>query len=208
MEFPQSQACLWLPSNSVLQRMRARDMSILVSWLRNSVAGIQSQNGRSRQSREWIIFTGSCGRLLFRSRRIFEMNADILGSGYQKSGRILQDDLLYTLSVFITEPITWIKKFEWRDLTEMESLYSFLPKLLYSLTDPSLRHWYSVEIHWGCYGYRVYRSPVQILLGRRLRVLWGYQAMGRGVREESHGPSGFKQEDCRWDDCAHSLLHS
>lgn len=39
---------------------------------------------------------------------------------YQKSGKISIDDLLYTLSVFITEPITWVEKYEWRPMTEME----------------------------------------------------------------------------------------
>ncbi|KAH8592436.1 hypothetical protein B0O99DRAFT_517537 [Bisporella sp. PMI_857] len=39
---------------------------------------------------------------------------------YQKAGRITNDDLLYTLSVFITEPIAWVAKYEWRSMTEME----------------------------------------------------------------------------------------
>jgi hypothetical protein len=39
---------------------------------------------------------------------------------YIKSGKIRNEDLLYTLSVFITEPIYWINKFEWRNLTEYE----------------------------------------------------------------------------------------
>jgi len=43
-----------------------------------------------------------------------------LHSGYQKTGKILQDDLLYTLSVFITEPISWVSRFEWRSHTQME----------------------------------------------------------------------------------------
>ncbi|TVY81896.1 Mycophenolic acid synthesis protein B [Lachnellula suecica] len=41
-------------------------------------------------------------------------------SGYQKAGKISNADLLYTLSVFITEPITWVKKYEWRSMTDME----------------------------------------------------------------------------------------
>ncbi|KAI9644459.1 hypothetical protein NHQ30_006480 [Ciborinia camelliae] len=43
-----------------------------------------------------------------------------LHSSYQKSGRISNADLLYTLSVFITEPVTWMEKFEWRSLNDME----------------------------------------------------------------------------------------
>lgn len=41
-------------------------------------------------------------------------------SQYQKAGKISNADLLYTLSVFITEPISWIPKYEWRSLTPME----------------------------------------------------------------------------------------
>ncbi|KAK9371924.1 uncharacterized protein V1513DRAFT_453982 [Lipomyces chichibuensis] len=39
---------------------------------------------------------------------------------YQKSGKIHNDDLLYTLSVFITEPISWVERYEWRIMTDME----------------------------------------------------------------------------------------
>lgn len=41
-------------------------------------------------------------------------------SRYQKAGKISNDDLLYTLSVFITEPISWVRKFEWRPMSDME----------------------------------------------------------------------------------------
>lgn len=43
-----------------------------------------------------------------------------LHSPYQKSGKISNRDLLYTLSVFITEPISWVDNYEWRKLNEME----------------------------------------------------------------------------------------
>ncbi|RMZ89123.1 hypothetical protein DV736_g3640, partial [Chaetothyriales sp. CBS 134916] len=43
-----------------------------------------------------------------------------LHSPYVKSGKITNEDFLYTLSVFITEPIYWINQFEWRTLTEYE----------------------------------------------------------------------------------------
>src|SRR5690349_21491269 len=39
---------------------------------------------------------------------------------YRISGSITQPDLLYTLSVFITEPIRWIERYEWRPLNDME----------------------------------------------------------------------------------------
>jgi hypothetical protein len=41
-------------------------------------------------------------------------------SNYQKAGKISNADLLYTLSVFITEPITWIQRYEWRSITDTE----------------------------------------------------------------------------------------
>ncbi|BCS21735.1 uncharacterized protein APUU_22167A [Aspergillus puulaauensis] len=43
-----------------------------------------------------------------------------LHNPYIKAGKISNEDLLYTLSVFITEPVTWINKFEWRTLTDYE----------------------------------------------------------------------------------------
>ncbi|KAG5918544.1 hypothetical protein E4U42_006813 [Claviceps africana] len=39
---------------------------------------------------------------------------------YIKAGKILNQDLLYTLSVFVTEPIVRINRWEWRQLTDME----------------------------------------------------------------------------------------
>ena len=43
-----------------------------------------------------------------------------LHSPYVKVGKISNDDLLYTLSVFITEPISWINRYEWRETTDLE----------------------------------------------------------------------------------------
>jgi hypothetical protein len=39
---------------------------------------------------------------------------------YRKSGKIKDDDMLYTLSLFALEPMRWTKKLEWRDLTDLE----------------------------------------------------------------------------------------
>ncbi|KAI9750667.1 MAG: hypothetical protein M4579_006363 [Chaenotheca gracillima] len=39
---------------------------------------------------------------------------------YEKKGLITQDDLLHTLALFAVEPIRWINRFEWRQLTDME----------------------------------------------------------------------------------------
>jgi hypothetical protein len=49
---------------------------------------------------------------------IARMNS--LHSPYIQAGKISNQDLLYTLSVFVTEPIGWINSYEWRKLTEME----------------------------------------------------------------------------------------
>lgn len=43
-----------------------------------------------------------------------------LHSLYQKSGKILDDDMLYTLSLFALEPMRWINRYEWRELSELE----------------------------------------------------------------------------------------
>jgi hypothetical protein len=39
---------------------------------------------------------------------------------YRKAGKISNDDMLYTLSLFVLEPIRWTSKFEWRDVTDLE----------------------------------------------------------------------------------------
>jgi hypothetical protein len=43
-----------------------------------------------------------------------------LHSGYRASGKILEDDMLYTLALFASQPIAWIDKYEWRSVTEVE----------------------------------------------------------------------------------------
>ena len=39
---------------------------------------------------------------------------------YRKSGKISNDDLLYTLGIFALEPSRWINRYEWRSLTDVE----------------------------------------------------------------------------------------
>lgn len=39
---------------------------------------------------------------------------------YQKAGKISNDDLLYTLSLFILEVERWVRVYDWRELTPME----------------------------------------------------------------------------------------
>jgi hypothetical protein len=46
--------------------------------------------------------------------------ADNFESLYQKKNLISNDDLLYTLSLFAIEPVRWVKRYEWREMTEME----------------------------------------------------------------------------------------
>lgn len=41
-------------------------------------------------------------------------------SGYRASGKITDDDMLYTLSLFALEPVRWIERYEWRPLTDLE----------------------------------------------------------------------------------------
>lgn len=41
-------------------------------------------------------------------------------SQYQKSGKILDDDMLYTLCLFACEPVRWIDRYEWRKLEDFE----------------------------------------------------------------------------------------
>ena len=39
---------------------------------------------------------------------------------YRKAGRIKDDDMLYTLSLLVTEPVKWLERFDWRTLTDAE----------------------------------------------------------------------------------------
>jgi hypothetical protein len=43
-----------------------------------------------------------------------------LHNKYIAAGKITNADLLYTLSVFITEPIRFVRLFEWREMSDME----------------------------------------------------------------------------------------
>ena len=43
-----------------------------------------------------------------------------LHAPYQRSGKITNDDLLYTLSLFALEPGRWAARYEWRSLTDLE----------------------------------------------------------------------------------------
>jgi len=43
-----------------------------------------------------------------------------LHSRYIKAGKISNDDMLYTLSLFVLEPIRWIARYEWRIVTDFE----------------------------------------------------------------------------------------
>ena len=65
--------------------------------------------------REFMGYAPASGRTL---EAISRMN--YIHSGYQKSGKISNDDMLYTLSLFAAEPIRWINKYEWRTLEAFE----------------------------------------------------------------------------------------
>lgn len=39
---------------------------------------------------------------------------------YIKQGKISNDDMLYTLTLFLNQPVEWIGRYEWRQLTDME----------------------------------------------------------------------------------------
>lgn len=56
------------------------------------------------------------------SQRSYESFARtrFLHSGYRASGKILDDDMLYTLALFALEPIRFINRYEWRQLSELE----------------------------------------------------------------------------------------
>jgi hypothetical protein len=43
-----------------------------------------------------------------------------LHTRYIKAGKITNNDMLYTLSLFVLEPIRWTTKYEWRPLTDLE----------------------------------------------------------------------------------------
>jgi hypothetical protein len=43
-----------------------------------------------------------------------------LHSKYRANGKISEDDLLYTLSVFVTEPARFTARYDWRPMNEME----------------------------------------------------------------------------------------
>ena len=43
-----------------------------------------------------------------------------LHNRYRKAGKISDDDMLYTLSLFALEPLRWTNKYEWRSVTDVE----------------------------------------------------------------------------------------
>lgn len=78
-----------------------------------------------------------------------------LHKGYRASGTILDDDMLYTLSLFASEPIRFIELYEWRSVTELEkcAIGTFWKSLGDALQIsyeklPSYRAGFSDGIHW------------------------------------------------------------
>lgn len=39
---------------------------------------------------------------------------------YRRAGKIKDEDMLYTLSLFVLEPVRWTERFEWRTLSDLE----------------------------------------------------------------------------------------
>lgn len=39
---------------------------------------------------------------------------------YRRAGKIKDEDMLYTLSLFVLEPMRWTERFEWRALSDLE----------------------------------------------------------------------------------------
>jgi hypothetical protein len=86
-----------------------------------------------------------------------------LHQGYRNSGKILDDDMLYTLALFATEPVKWIDTYEWRQLSDLEKCaigtfwkrigdtmlisYSKLPSSKTGFRDGL--HWLSEIIEWS-----------------------------------------------------------
>lgn len=45
---------------------------------------------------------------------------NFLHDRHREAGKIKDDDMLYTLSLFVLEPIRRTRKYQWRDLTNIE----------------------------------------------------------------------------------------
>ncbi|KAK3634242.1 hypothetical protein LTR56_015449 [Elasticomyces elasticus] len=45
---------------------------------------------------------------------------NFLHERYRRTGKISDEDMLYTLSLFVLEPIRWTKRFDWREVNEVE----------------------------------------------------------------------------------------
>lgn len=56
------------------------------------------------------------------SDKAFEATARLnyLHGHYIKQGKISNDDMLYTLTLFLNQPPEWINRYEWRQLTDLE----------------------------------------------------------------------------------------
>ena len=56
------------------------------------------------------------------SRRAIQAAARtrFLHAAYRKNGKISDNDMLYTLSLFVLEPMRWVAQYEWRRLTDLE----------------------------------------------------------------------------------------
>ncbi|KAL3420706.1 hypothetical protein PVAG01_07151 [Phlyctema vagabunda] len=93
-----------------------------ISGLLTATKEFSTPENASKRYADTTILIGEFSSHDPKSERVIKAIArmNFIHSQYQRSGKISNADLLYTLSVFITEPITWVEKFEWRSLTAME----------------------------------------------------------------------------------------
>ncbi|KAF2657539.1 hypothetical protein K491DRAFT_691000 [Lophiostoma macrostomum CBS 122681] len=63
-------------------------------------------------------FLGHSPTSLRANSAISRMN--FLHDRYRRASKISDDDMLYTLSLFVLEPVRWIEQYEWRSMTDME----------------------------------------------------------------------------------------
>ncbi|KAF6227091.1 hypothetical protein HO133_008532 [Letharia lupina] len=138
-----------------------------------------------------------------------------LHAGYQKAGKITNDDMLYTLSLFALEPARWVRKYEWRKLTELELCacgtywksmgdamdisYSILPSSIPGWKDGL--QWLDEVEAWSLRyeeAYMVYHTIINGVLGVR-KLLLRYLALPRPEMMRKHYiPSGPDQSTGRY----------
>ncbi|KAL8671082.1 MAG: hypothetical protein Q9168_004407 [Polycauliona sp. 1 TL-2023] len=93
-----------------------------VIHLYSTTLGLKNSETASKRAADTGVLLLEFGLNKPTSERAIEAIArmNFLHSHYQKSGKITNDDLLYTLSIFALEPSRWISRYEWRHMSELE----------------------------------------------------------------------------------------